>query len=130
LAALTVIFLLLVWSRCTQVLFESVVVIPPHGVQLETHRGLPPWPLMILRSFIPMTSLHDFVINEGLHRWNVRFYLAAIKVSEDQALSLQVAYENILPHFPVLLEVYRGVQEGLFTPATSLRRGVVTPISE
>lgn len=71
---------------------ESVVVIPPHGVQFETHRGLPSWPLMTARSFIPMIYLHDFVINEGLHRWNVRFYLTAIKQSGDQ-VSLQVAYE-------------------------------------
>jgi phosphatidylinositol N-acetylglucosaminyltransferase subunit H len=115
---------------------ESVVVIPPHGVQLETHRGLPSWPLMSSRRFIPMISLHDFVINEGLHRWNVRFYLAAIKLSGEE-VSLQVAYEvccyqtsvttlsrhilqNILPHFPVLVEVYRGVQESLFFPETDV----------
>jgi len=115
LAAVAIISLLLIWSKCTQVLFESVVVVPPHGLQLETHRGLPSWPLMSSRTFIPLISLHDFVINEALSRWNVRFYLAAIKQSGDE-VSLQVAYENILPHFPVLLEVYRGVQESLFCP--------------
>jgi len=61
-----------------------------------------------------MTALQDFVINEGIRRWDVRYYLAAIKRSRTNHLSLEVAYENILPHFPVLSEVYHGVHETLF----------------
>ncbi|KAJ6547444.1 hypothetical protein B0H19DRAFT_268377 [Mycena capillaripes] len=101
----------LLYFKCTQVLFESVVVIPPHGIQLETHRGLP-WfsPFSVTRQFIPFASLRDFVIHEGLRRWNVRYYLAAIELSQSGDFQVHVAFENLLPHFEILLEVYRGVQ--------------------
>jgi phosphatidylinositol glycan class H protein len=86
---------------------------------------------MASRRFISMNALEDFFINEGLRRWDVRYYLAAMKTDSDNHLSLTVAYEvgypcsdfgypiskasqNLLPHFPILLEVYRGVHETLF----------------
>ncbi|KAF7304811.1 hypothetical protein MKEN_01195200 [Mycena kentingensis (nom. inval.)] len=101
----------LVYKKCTQVLWESVIVFPSLGVQLETHRGLP-WftPLKVDRQFIPLESLEDFVIHEGLYGWNVRYYLAAITASPSGAVQIYVAFENLLPHFPVLLPIYRGVQ--------------------
>ncbi|KAJ6596778.1 hypothetical protein DFH09DRAFT_825236, partial [Mycena vulgaris] len=73
---------------------ESVIIIPPHGIQLETHRGLP-WfaPLTVTRRFIPLASLQDFVIHEGLSGWNVRYYLAAIRLSSSGDFRLHVAYE-------------------------------------
>jgi len=113
---LCLLFAYFIWSKCTQVLFESVIVIPPHGIQLETHRGFPPsLVLSVSRRFIPMTALQDFVINEGLRRWNVRYYLTAIQRKGPDDFALEVAYENILPHFPVLLEVYKDVQTTLFS---------------
>ncbi|KAJ7063187.1 hypothetical protein C8F01DRAFT_1131873 [Mycena amicta] len=100
----------LVYSKCTQVLWESVIVFPSFGIQLETHRGLP-WfaPLRIDRRFIPLEALQDFIIHEGLQGWNVRYYLAAITSSTSGAVQVHVAFENLLPHFPVLLTVYRGL---------------------
>jgi len=104
-----------VWSRCNQVLHESVLVFPTLGIQLETHRGHPSMePLVVSRRFIHVSSLEDFVIHEGFRRWNVRYYLAAIKRSNQGVISIQVAFENILPYFPVLREVYLGVQEAMF----------------
>jgi len=113
---LCLLFACFVWSKCTQVLFESVVVIAPHGIQLETHRGFPPsLVLSASRRFIPMSALQDFVINEGLRRWDARYYLAAIRKNGPNGFALQIAYENILPHFPVLLEVYSDIQTILFS---------------
>ncbi|KIP08186.1 hypothetical protein PHLGIDRAFT_390456 [Phlebiopsis gigantea 11061_1 CR5-6] len=103
-----------VYSKCTNVLWESVIVIHSFGIQYETHRGLPGIPLLMSRHFIPLTCLQDFVINEGLHGWNVRYYLAALEQSPHGTISLHVPFENILPHFPVLLEVYQEVQEMVF----------------
>ncbi|KAJ3478154.1 hypothetical protein NLI96_g9956 [Meripilus lineatus] len=103
-----------VFTRCTQLLWESVITIPNLGIQLETHRGLPSLPLFTSRHFIPLAFLHDFIINEGLRGWNVRYYLAALTKSQTGKLSLHVAYENILPYFPVLLEVYNGVHQDMF----------------
>ncbi|KAG1754507.1 hypothetical protein EDB19DRAFT_1892490 [Suillus lakei] len=93
-----------VYCRCAQVLHESVLVFPAYGIQLETHRGYPLLkPLFVSRRFIHASLLEDFIINEGLRRWNVRYYLACSN-----------SIQNILPHFPVLLEVYQGVQELMF----------------
>ncbi|KAG2147076.1 hypothetical protein BD769DRAFT_1346029 [Suillus cothurnatus] len=103
------------YCRCSQVLHESVLVFPAYGIQLETHRGYPLLkPLFVSRRFIHASLLEDFVINEGLRRWNVRYYLAAVHGSSTDKIALDVAFENILPHFPVLLEVYQGVQELMF----------------
>ncbi|KII88622.1 hypothetical protein PLICRDRAFT_41813 [Plicaturopsis crispa FD-325 SS-3] len=115
---LAILTLFMMYTKCTQILHESVIVLPEHGIQLETHRGFPPWPLAVSRLFIPTSELLDFIINEGLRRWDVRYYLAAMKKTDTPGFALEVAYENILPHFPVLLEVYQGVQETLF-PANS-----------
>ena len=72
---------------------ESVFAVPYIGLQLETHRGLPNIPLFVSRRFIPAVYLRDFIINEGLHGWNVRYYLAAIKGEMDGNTTLHVAYE-------------------------------------
>ena len=69
------------------------------------------------------------IINEGLRRWSVSYYLALI-VDDGDGLRLLVAYEvrivhherhlmvltcvqNVLPRFPVLLEVYKGLRSAL-----------------
>ncbi|KZT11261.1 uncharacterized protein LAESUDRAFT_740811 [Laetiporus sulphureus 93-53] len=103
------------YMRCNQVLWESVIVLPSLGLQFETHRGLPQMPLFISRRFMPFFTLQDFIINEGLHGWDVRYYLAAIQRSQHGAITLEIAFENLLPRFPVLLEVYHGVHEMVFT---------------
>ncbi|CAK5277748.1 unnamed protein product [Mycena citricolor] len=114
LLALTLGVMLLIYRMCTQVLFESVIVVKSHGIQLETHRGMPGLPpLAVRRRFLPFSSLQDFVIHEGLSGWNVRYYLAAIVKTDADDYKVDVAFENILPHFPILREVYLGVQDEL-----------------
>ncbi|KAG2158378.1 uncharacterized protein EDB93DRAFT_1076902 [Suillus bovinus] len=111
-----------IYCRCAQVLHESVLVFPAYGIQLETHRGYPLLkPLFVSRRFIHASMLEDFVINEGLRRWNVRYYLAAVHGSTTEKIAVDVAFENILPYFPVLLEVYKGVQELMFYNSTDNR---------
>ncbi|KAG9318914.1 hypothetical protein JVU11DRAFT_1025 [Chiua virens] len=150
--AATIAVLTLVWVRCTQVLHESLLVFPTLGIQLETHRGHPLLPFnTVTRHFIPCGALEDVIIHEGLRRWNVRFYLAALQRRDGRRASaaacmvlegatsypdgdgdgdpspvsgtihVVVAFENTLPYFPVLKVVYLGVQETLFPPPT---RGV------
>ncbi|EGN95382.1 hypothetical protein SERLA73DRAFT_186323 [Serpula lacrymans var. lacrymans S7.3] len=120
LSAIALVTALLAWSRCNQVLYESVMLFPPHGVQIESHRGFPSLePFFVSRNFIPLDTLEDFVIHEGLRRFNVRFFIAALKRSgSSNELSIHVAFENILPYFPVLLEVYQGVQRVMFRRGT------------
>jgi phosphatidylinositol glycan class H protein len=71
---------------------ESVIALPPHGIQLETHRGFPFLPLFVTRRFIAAASLRDFVITEGLRGWDVRFYLAALAEGHSEPVQLAVAY--------------------------------------
>jgi phosphatidylinositol N-acetylglucosaminyltransferase subunit H len=70
-----------------------VVILDHHGIQFETHRGIPPIPLTASRHFIPATMLQDFIISEGLRRWDVRYYLAAVSRSATTGYTLEVAYE-------------------------------------
>jgi phosphatidylinositol glycan class H protein len=105
------------YKQCTQVLSESVIVFPPHGIQLETERGLRGLPLSTSRFFIPTVELQDFLINEGLTGWNVRYYLVAVQRSSAADIKLHVAFENILPHFPILREVYHDIHRLLFVPS-------------
>lgn len=81
------------WDTVITRYAESILVLPSLGLQLETHRGLPNIPLFVSKRFIPLMYLQDFVINEGLRGWNVRYYLTAIQNSDDGKKSLEVAYE-------------------------------------
>ena len=73
---------------------ESVIVLGPHGIQLETHRGfLTRLPWITNRRFIASTHLHGVYINEGLRGWNVRFYLVAIKHTALTGSTFEVAYQ-------------------------------------
>ncbi|KAF4576474.1 hypothetical protein EYR40_000713 [Pleurotus pulmonarius] len=103
----------LIYNKCTQVLYESVIVMPSHGIQLETHRGIPPLRLAVSRRFIPFSTLQDIFIHEGLKRWDVRFYLAALRDVGNGHLNIDVCFPNVLPYFPVLLLTYQGIQEML-----------------
>ncbi|KAF9453244.1 hypothetical protein P691DRAFT_658988 [Macrolepiota fuliginosa MF-IS2] len=109
----------LLYGKCTQILAETILVIPSHGIQLETTRGIANWPFIVSRHFIPLTALQDVIINEGLRRWNVRFYLAAVKEGPGTEYSLDVLFENTLPRMPILLEVYHGIHELLLDGTVS-----------
>lgn len=71
-------------------------MLPPHGVQLETHRG-PFGPLFASRKFIPSEHIHDIIINEALWRWNVRYYLAIVIEAPGRPHELAVAFEVHTP---------------------------------
>lgn len=97
--------------RCSQVLHESVLIFPLRGIQLESHRGLPSLcTFYVTKDFVPLASLDNFIIYEGLRRWDIRYYLAAMKRSSSGSMTLHVAFRNILPYLPVLVEVYNRVQ--------------------
>ncbi|RDX56579.1 hypothetical protein OH76DRAFT_1395693 [Lentinus brumalis] len=111
--ASAVVISLYLYLRLTRVLWESVVVFPMLGIQLETHRGVAGYSLLASRKFVPWSCLEDFLINEAIHGWDIRYYLVAVTRTSQDALKLEVAFESILPRFPILLEVYHGVQGAL-----------------
>ncbi|KIL69648.1 hypothetical protein M378DRAFT_69222 [Amanita muscaria Koide BX008] len=108
------------WKKCSQVLSESIVVLPSLGVQLETRRGFPsfPKPLFTSRRFIPLRALQDVIINEGMHRWDIRYYLAFVEEKRPDNVCLEVAYENTLPYHDVLLHIYQGLKTQIPNPMT------------
>lgn len=83
---------------------ESALAIPGVGVQLSTTRYLAlPFlsnlrlPYSASKAFIPINDVSTIVINEGLHRWSVRYFLAVI---EREGRSIHVAFDvsaNCLP---------------------------------
>ncbi|KAI0306633.1 hypothetical protein B0F90DRAFT_1808283 [Multifurca ochricompacta] len=109
---------LVVYWKATQVLWESVLVLPLYGIQLETHRGFPFLPLLVSRKFIPLTEVQDVLINEGLRKWDVRYYLAILFCPQ---LGQHPPWQNVLPSFPVLIEVYHGVHECLHNGAEDVQ---------
>jgi len=113
--ASTVILVLVIsaYNECTQVLWESVIVSRTTDIQLETHRGIFGRPLFVSRRVIPLSTLSDVIINEGLRRWDVRYYLAVL-TTDSNGVQIQVAYENLLPRFPVLHKIYLDIHEMLF----------------
>jgi len=110
LLAVGLVTLLLIWKKCTQVVYESIVILPPHGVQLETHRGFHSW-AFASRRFLHRDDLRGVFINEGLRTWNVYYYLAFVRVDSKDHCTIDVGFENLLPNYGVLREVYNSVQE-------------------
>ncbi|KAF9053555.1 hypothetical protein BDZ89DRAFT_284236 [Hymenopellis radicata] len=89
---------------------ESIIVFPGHGIQLETRNGFEKMSATT-RRFIPLTVIRDVIINEGLYGWNVRYYLAVMTEDPLGHQEIHVAFANVLPRFPVLLEVYNGIHD-------------------
>ncbi|KAF8595962.1 hypothetical protein BDV93DRAFT_500810 [Ceratobasidium sp. AG-I] len=113
---LLAVVLTVLWSKSNVLHHESVLAIPTIGLQLEAHRGLSifgkHFTTRISRTFIPISTISDIFINEGLCGWNVRRYLAILPAEESR---LQVVFEALDPPFPVLKEVYHGLRETLFS---------------
>jgi len=118
---LMLVFVLYRKSAC--ILHESVISLYPHGLQLETHRGIqasfftPSISLFVTRKFIATPMILDVILNEGLRRWNFHYYLAIICRAREnltEPVIIHVAYPNILPHFRIVKQVYLGVHQDLF----------------
>jgi phosphatidylinositol glycan class H protein len=72
-----------------------MIAIPKLGVQLETTRGISlsllflgssntyriRIPISTSRAFTPLDQISTIVVQEGLRRWRVEYYLAVIKRS-------------------------------------------------
>ncbi|KAH7107530.1 hypothetical protein BKA62DRAFT_825020, partial [Auriculariales sp. MPI-PUGE-AT-0066] len=91
---------------------ESILALPPLGIQLEVRRGLRfhrrILPLHTERLFVPRHALKDLVIHEALHRWNVRYYLSVLAEQYDHHVPgaaprsvIHLVFKNTLPPFPV-----------------------------
>ncbi|WWC63793.1 uncharacterized protein I303_106398 [Kwoniella dejecticola CBS 10117] len=109
--------------KCNTVLYESVTPLPGLGIQLASSRGISlPWaysphrrlllPLTTSYTFIPLADISTVILNQALHRFSVRYYLGVVK---KDGRGVVVPYSDVRPRFEVLLEVYHGVRETLFS---------------
>ncbi|KAK4685234.1 phosphatidylinositol N-acetylglucosaminyltransferase subunit H, partial [Tremellales sp. Uapishka_1] len=99
---------------------ESATPISNLGLQLSTTRGislpLPFLPRLVIplstsRDFTPLSAISTVVINEGVRRWSVEYYLAVVLMDGD---TVKVVFDEIRPPLEVLKEVYHGIREILF----------------
>ncbi|KAH9484249.1 hypothetical protein JR316_0003729 [Psilocybe cubensis] len=102
---IVIILLFLAKQTFLTILYESVILLPPHGIQLETHRGFPGLgSLFSSKHFISSTTLEDIIINEGLSGWNVLYYLAMVKKTMSSGSGMDVAFQvRVLPSVPLTL---------------------------
>lgn len=127
---------------------ESVILLPPHGIQLETHRGfMKKCPLFSTRHFVPATTLTGVVIAEGLSGWNVLYYLVLTYKANPQSLtSLRVAFQvgisccdyikpangvtqHLLPCHSILLQLFEGVHETSLVQSRYITKDVTKTIA-
>ncbi|KAG9040817.1 hypothetical protein FS837_013060 [Tulasnella sp. UAMH 9824] len=115
---------LVLWWMTHALIWQSITALPRLGVQLESHYGLPHTPfssaisLGCTRRFIPLASITDIVLNEGLTGWQFRYYLAVIYQpgveGDSEHVKVAVPFKDIRTYGPMLKEVYHGLRETLF----------------
>lgn len=126
-----------------QVLEESIIAVKGIGLQLTTTRGLSMslpnlfyfplpsdpsavdskrtlrksatrFPLSTSNLFIPLESISDIVINEGIYGWRVIYYIVIIQTQGKEEVKLRIAFSELLPRLAELKEVWRGTRSVLF----------------
>lgn len=106
------------------VLSETILTIGGLGLQLSTTRGLLlsfplissstlKIPISTSSQFLPLTSISDVVINEGIYGWTIIYYLVIIQ-HNSKAVKLHVGFPELLPRLDELLRVWIGVRHTLF----------------
>lgn len=101
-------FVFLLYRQHTQVSEESLLLIRGVGLQIRTTYKLFN---RTQTQFIDRARITDILINEGITRSQVRYYLA-IFVKDDGKMA--VVFEHLLPRInPFLLQVYHGAREAM-----------------
>lgn len=118
-----------IYTKVTQLLCESIIVLPNLGIQVQSTRGISipfskqTWWLSTSKTFIPLDEMHDVLINEGPLHWDWYYYLAIVRrtpprpfknADSPSNLTIAVAFEQTLPALDVVREIYHGVQDTLF----------------
>ncbi|KAI9145596.1 GPI-GlcNAc transferase complex, PIG-H component-domain-containing protein [Paraphysoderma sedebokerense] len=95
--------ILLLWYliKTSTVTQESLLLLPPLGLQITTHYHFN----RTKSKFITTDRIMEIIINEGIKLWEIRFYLAVIVEGEDKLI---VLFENLLPPLDTLETIYRG----------------------
>ena len=110
-------------------MIESMVVVKGLGVQLSTTRGISTalpsvfhtvhssnqedrkgekdggrsatrFAISTSNLFIPLDSISDIVINEGIYGWRIIYYLVIIQTQGKEEVKLRIAFPVRPPFFP------------------------------
>jgi len=125
------------WKTST-VLEESILAIRLVGLQLSTTRGisfavpiflrplLPSFlakapalsiPITTSHLFLPLSSISDIVVNEGIFGWTIIYYLVVIQDGNTEGegqVKLRVGFPELLPRVATLRKVWQGLRHVLF----------------
>jgi len=93
--------------KLTQVKEERVLVVQDLGIQLSTVY----WTGRHADTFIDKDKIKDIIINEGITRCKVIFYMAIILKGED---SMRLVFSHICLRLPLVLKVYRGIRAVIY----------------
>ncbi|KAF2077614.1 hypothetical protein CYY_001077 [Polysphondylium violaceum] len=80
---------------------ESLIVMRELGVQIKRKYFLRPDTL----EFIDKNKIQNVIINEGITKHNVIFYMAFIVEGKNKMV---LAFEDLIPRLNILLQIYRG----------------------
>ncbi|EGG16506.1 putative glycosyltransferase [Cavenderia fasciculata] len=87
---------------------ESMVIMRELGVQLTRKYYLKFFNKV---EFIDKTKIQSIVINEGISRYSVTFYMAFIVEGKSKMI---LAFEDLIPRINILLKVYRGTRSLIY----------------
>jgi len=108
-AALCVLAMLLLASRGGGAGEEQrVLAVRGLGLALTDLRG----GAVVRRSFVPARALRSILVNEGIQRCDVAFYLACVVAGRD---SLLLLFETARPRLPVLAKIHRELDAVMFS---------------
>ncbi|SCV67359.1 BQ2448_6005 [Microbotryum intermedium] len=105
---------------------ETLLAVRSLGLQLTTSRGMIlRFPTLsktftLLRSgsnvFLPLSDIHDIILNEVIYGWEIRYVLVVIQKpkGDNDDGRLIIAYEELMPRLPQLKRVWTGVRSVLF----------------
>ena len=95
--------LLWVWTERRRIVAESVAVLPGLGVQLCTARESG----ARQERFLDRAAFSSAVINEGVDRCRIVYYMAFLLLEAPSRRELAVAFPTLLPRLHVLRSVFR-----------------------
>eukprot|EP01133_Synstelium_polycarpum_P013887 gene13887-16381_t len=61
--------------------------------------------------FIDKTKIQSIIINEGISKYHVSFYMAFIVEGKQKMV---LAFEDLIPRINVLLKIYRGTRSLIY----------------
>lgn len=111
------VLVLLLLSRQT-IRKESVLAVKHLGIQLSSQlclrvAGIDLPSLGRATTFLPLSTVQEVLILEGIHGWSVIYHLAVLQDDGD-GVRIHVVFRSALPRLAVLTPVRKGIRQILY----------------